>query len=214
MTVSNTTTLDSLALSGQIHESMQVSTRIAGASASAIEACIRGSSHGLSLNGQVMDTAHCSTTTSEGGEGYMHASSLDLSRNRCGSVETAENNIVASGGGRISFNSGKNGCGSKDMTQNKITWCSDTTRGLDVSGSSGLGSCDEDEIEQMDAEQMSAESNHADPGSFDDHKTQDNQTNESLLPPQPDVDLQELSDIEGYEGCNGVHSGFGRGNIR
>jgi hypothetical protein len=150
-----------------------------------------------------MDTAHSGTTTSEGGKGDTQndVSSLDLGGNGCGSGNTTENNIAgistASGGGEVqgSLDSGENGCGSEGTTQDEISQRSNTTRGLDMSGSSGLGSCDEDETEQMDAAQMSAGSNHADPGSLDDHETQDNQTNESLLPPQPDINLQELSDI-------------------
>jgi hypothetical protein len=123
----------------------------------------------MSSNGQAMDAGHSESDT----EINLNAASPYMNEEEGGGGDATANDIAdastAYGGGE----------------------------GRDDLASSGLRSCDEDEMDDVDTHMPTAGSDHADPGSLDDGAdgTQGNPTDEYIPSLPADLDLDELSDI-------------------
>ncbi|KAF8225937.1 hypothetical protein L208DRAFT_1380439 [Tricholoma matsutake] len=96
--------------------------------------------------------------------------------NECGRGDTTGNNITGastgteSGGCEEQGDMGSSGLGENTCYNRDVAWDSNATQ------AQGLGSCDEDEMDQVDT-QMPMESDHADPGSLDDDENNGTQGN-------------------------------------
>jgi hypothetical protein len=137
--------------------------------------------------------------------GRHDMTSLDLGEsNFCGSGNPVENDTPQQSD--IPSGAQENNHSGMDTTENHTSQPrdDDAAPGFGTNESGIVGTCDEDEAGDMDlgAGQMPTgvhADDAADPGSLDNDETRDGQMDEYISQPQPDVDLQELSDIAQLE---------------